>query len=142
EVAAGRPPAREPAGATSRRAERTRGGAVQKALAASGARMSVSDPALAAAVREEQDLRQQVGAQLGALNTLLALPASERDEAGVAELRKQIDKLRADHTRLRADIDQRFPDYAHLIDPRPPTLEQIRESLRPGEALLSLHFRL
>jgi len=131
---------REAAGATFRMAESIRGRAVQKALTASGARMSVSDPALAAAVREEQDLRQQVGAQLGALNTLLALPASERDEAGVAELRKQIDKLRAEHTRLRADIDRRFPDYADLIDPRPPTLEQIRESLRPGEALLSLYF--
>src|SRR5262249_57780098 len=85
-------PGREAAGATFRMAESIRGRAVQKALTASGARMSVSDPALAAAVREEQDLRQQVGAQLGGLNTLLALPPSQPDEAGGAAPRQTIDK--------------------------------------------------
>jgi CHAT domain-containing protein len=130
----------EVVGETFRLADAIRSRAVQKALTASSARMSVSDPALAAAIRQEQDLRQETGAQLGQLNTLLALPGAERDEAGVSELRRHIEKLRADHTRLRADIDRRFPDYADLIDPKPPTLDHIKDALRPSEALLSFYF--
>ncbi len=125
---------------TFRLSDAIRGRAVQKALTASSARMTTSDPALGAAVRQEQDLRQQIGTQLGQLNSLLSLPAAERDEAGVASLRKDIDKFRAQHNKVRADIDRRFPDYAELIDPKPPTLEEIKKVLKPGEVLLSFYF--
>jgi CHAT domain-containing protein len=123
-----------------RLAELIRGRSVQKALTASGARMSTSDATLATVVRKEQDLRQQIGTQLGQLNKLLALPAAQRDEAGVAVMRKEIEKLRAEHTKVRADIDRKYPEYAELIDPKPPTLTQIKEILRPDERLLSFYF--
>jgi CHAT domain-containing protein len=125
---------------TFRLADSIRGRSVQKALTAAGARMTTSDPKLATALRQEQDLRQQIGTQLGQLNSLLALPTGERDDAGVATMRKEIDKLRADHLRVRADIDRWFPEYADLIDPKPPTSAQIKEMLKPGEALLSFYF--
>ncbi len=133
-------PSAETAGETFRLADTVRGRAVQKALTASGARMNTSDMALAAAVRQEQDLRQQIGAQLGQLNRLLALPASERDAVGVAGMQKQIETMRTQHAQVRADLDKRFPDYADLIDPKPPTAAQIKDILRPGEALLSFYF--
>ena len=41
---------------------------------------------------------------------------------------------------MRADIDRRFPEYSDLIDPKPPTSAQIKEMLKPGEALLSFYF--
>ena len=94
---------------TFRLAEFIRSRSVQKALTASGARMNTSDPKLAAALRQEQDLRQQIGTQLGQLNSLLALPAAERDDAGVAAMRKQIERMRAEHLRVRADIDRQLP---------------------------------
>src|SRR5262249_34442264 len=121
---------------TFRLADSVRSRSVQKALTAAGARMTTSDPKLAEAGRPEQDLRQQIGTQLGQLNSLLALPAAERDDAGVAAIRKSIDKMRADHGKVRADIDKRFPEYSDLIDPKPPTTAQIKETLKPGEALL------
>ena len=125
---------------TFRLADAIRGRSVQKALSSAGARMTASDPKLSAAVRQEQDLRQQIGTQLGLLNQLLALPSAERDDSGVAAMRKEIEKVRAEHVKVRADIDRRFPDYADLIDPKPPTLAQIRNTLKPGEALLSFYF--
>ena len=125
---------------TFRLADSIRSRSVQKALTAASARMTTSDPRLAAALRDEQDLRQKIGTQLGQLNSLLALPAAERDDAGVAAMRKEIDKMRAEHIKARADIDRRFPDYAELIDPRPPTSAQIKEMLKPGEVLLSFYF--
>ena len=117
-----------------------RGRSVQKALSASTARASVSDPALAELVRKEQDLVKQVQAQIGTLNNTLGLPPNERDEKAVRELNVQIDKLRAERNKARQEIGRQFPNYTDLIDPKPPTVEDIKTSLKPGEALLSFYF--
>jgi len=119
-------------------ADSIRGQSVQKALSASSARTVAKDPALAELVRREQDLGKQVNAQLGALNN--ALSSNVRDENVAKATRASIDKLRADRAKVREDITKRFPSYAELIDPRPPTVEQIREALVPGEAMLSFYF--
>ena len=97
-------------------------------------------PALAELIRSEQDLSKQINAQLGTLNNLLALPSSEREENAVRAINASIDKLRDDRNKARADIARRFPTYADLIDPKPPTVEAIRDTLRQGEALLSFYF--
>ena len=57
---------------------------MQQALTDSSARAaSIKDPALAELVRNEQDLGKQVGAQLGLLNNILAMPPAERGATGV-----------------------------------------------------------
>lgn len=121
-------------------ADAVRGQSVQNALAASSARMLARDPALAELVRNEQDLGKQLGAQLGALNNALALPLGERDENGVRALRASVEKLRGDRQKSRQTIIRRFPEYADLIDPKPPTLSQLQSTLRKGEAVLSFYF--
>ena len=45
-----------------------------------------------------------------------------------------------DRKPIQEEIKRRFPAYADLIDPRPPTVDEIKASLRPGEALLSFYF--
>jgi CHAT domain-containing protein/tetratricopeptide (TPR) repeat protein len=119
-------------------ADAIRGHSVQKALSASSARSVAKDPALAELVRKEQDLGKQINAQLGALNNALA--SNARDESVISATKASIDKLRVDRTKVREDIAKRFPSYAELIDPKPPTVEQIREALAPGEAMLSFYF--
>jgi CHAT domain-containing protein len=119
-------------------ADAIRGHSVQKALSASSARSVAKDPALAELVRKEQDLGKQINAQLGALNNALA--SNTRDESVVSATKASVDKLRADRTKVREDIAKRFPSYAELIDPKPPTVDQIREALAPGEAMLSFYF--
>jgi CHAT domain-containing protein len=121
-------------------ADSVRGHSVQQALTASSARMTAKDPALAELLRTEQDLGKQIGAQLGSLNNILALPSGERDDKSVRSINVTIEKLRADRTKARQDINRRFPSYADLVDPRPPTVEQIKAALRPGEAFLSYYF--
>jgi len=121
-------------------ADSIRGRSVQQALAASSARMIAKDPALQELVRQEQDLAKQISGQLGMLNNVLSLPSSERDEKGVAAINAAIHKLRADRDKARADINRRFPSYADLVDPKPPTVDQIKATLQPGEALLSFYF--
>ena len=121
-------------------ADAIRGRAVQKALADSSARMVAKDPALAELVRNEQNLGKQIGAALGTLNNLLALPSDQRDEQTVRATSAAIEKLRADRKTAQQEIKRRFPSYADLIDPKSPTVDEIRNAMRPGEALLSYYF--
>ncbi|MDP3690745.1 MAG: CHAT domain-containing protein [Bradyrhizobium sp.] len=119
-------------------ADSIRGQSVQKALSASSARSVAKDPALAELVRSEQDLGKQINAQLGALNNALA--SNARDDKVVKATNASVDKLRSDRDKVRQEINRKFPSYAELIDPRPPTVEQIKETLAPGEAMLSFYF--
>lgn len=114
--------------------------AVQQALAASSARASIGDPALAALVRSEQDLVKRVNAQLGMLNNVLTLPSGQRDDNSVQALEASINKLRAERDKDHAAIAKRFPRYADLIDPKPPSIDEIKATLKPDEALLSFYF--
>jgi CHAT domain-containing protein len=133
-------PGRDIAAETFILADAVRGRSVQQALASSSARMVAKDAALAELVRKEQDLSKQINAQLGALNNVLALPSSERDEAGVRAINAAIDKDRAERAKAQQEIARRFPAYADLVDPKPPTVEQIKATLAPGEAFLSFYF--
>ena len=114
--------------------------AVQQALTASSARASISDPALAALVRNEQDLVKRVNAQLGMLNNVLSLPTGQRDDNAVKALEVSISNLRAQRDKDHAEIAKRFPRYVSLIDPKPPSIDEIKAVLKPGEALLSFYF--
>jgi CHAT domain-containing protein len=121
-------------------ADAIRGHAVQQALADSSARMVAKDPALEQLVRTDQDAAKQVNAELGALNNMLSLPSDQRDDQTVAGINAEIAKLRATRTAARQQINKQFPAYADLIDPKPPTVNQIKAALRSGEALLSFYF--
>ncbi|UWU95263.1 CHAT domain-containing protein [Bradyrhizobium sp. CB1015] len=121
-------------------ADAVRGRSVQQALAASSARAAAKDPALAELVRKEQDLTKQVNAQLGTLNNVLALPAAERDEKGVQQIQASIAALRGQRDKARQEIKQKFPIYADLVSPKPPSVAEIRATLADGEAMLSFYF--
>lgn len=122
-----------------RLADAARGRSVQRALSASAARAAVRDPALATLIRDEQDVLKQIAAQFGLLSNLLALPPEQRDDKAIHGLRVQVDKLRDARAKTRQQIEKQFPEYASLIDPRPPTTDEVRASLRPGEAVVSFY---
>jgi CHAT domain-containing protein len=121
-------------------ADGIRSHSVHQALVNASARASVKDPNLGELVRKEQDLAKEINAGLGALNNMLALPSSERDETSVHDVVSSIEKLRADRKTALQEIGRKFPNYADFIEPKPATVEQIRAALRPGEALLSFYF--
>lgn len=121
-------------------ADAVRGHAVEQALADSSARLVAKDPALAELVRTEQDAAKQLNAQLGALNNLLALPSDQRDDQTLRAINAAIVKLRADRGAALQKITRQFPTYANLIDPKPPAVDDIKATLRQGEALLSFYF--
>ena len=115
------------------------GRSVSNALTASSARAAARDPALAGLVREEQDLQKQVGARLGELTNVLALPKGERDDRAIAAGRAEIDRLSARRAALRGEIEQKFPEYGNLVSPRPAGVADIRATLKGDEALISIY---
>ncbi|CCQ72576.1 CHAT domain-containing protein [Magnetospira sp. QH-2] len=116
-----------------------RGQSVQQAVAASGARTAVNDPQLADLIRQEQDARLQTASLNALLADLLSLPKDQQDDDGQESLKKEIDHLRETRADLMEEIEDDYPDYAALINPKAPTLEQARALLKPGEALISTY---
>ncbi len=121
-------------------ADAVRGHAVENSLAESSVRLLARDPALTKLVRTDQDLGRQIDAELGTLNNLLALPPNQRDDGKVRAIGAEIEKLRAQRTTAQQEIKRRFPAYANLVDPKPPSVDDVKATLRPGEALLSFYF--
>jgi CHAT domain-containing protein len=123
-----------------RLADSIRSRSVARALAASSSRTVAANPALADLVRKAQDMEKQIGAQLGLLNTVLALPSQERDANIVPAMQAEIEKLRAGRDAAKNEIAARFPGYSNLVEPSPPTVDEVRAVLRSDEAFLSFYF--
>ena len=121
-------------------ADAVRGQAVQQALAASSARAAAKDPALSQLVRKEQDLSKQLNAQLGTLTNALSLSSEERDEKAIQAINGSIASLKAERQKARQEINQKFPAYADLIAPKPPSIAEIKATLADDEAMLSFYF--
>ena len=127
----------DPAEEAFRIADAARAQSVQRAVAASSARAAARDPALAELVRQEQDALREIGALFGLLTSLLSVPAEQRDEEVALRLRETIDALRGKRATIRARLEDDFPDYVRLIDPRPAALADVRAKLRDDEALVA-----
>jgi CHAT domain-containing protein len=129
----------DPVAEAFRIADLARGQSVQRALSSSAARSAATDPALAALVRREQDASRQISALYDLIANLLSAPLAEQKPDTIARLRQDVMRLSEERKRLFTEIEKRFPDYANLINPKPPTLVQVRSALVPGEVLISIY---
>lgn len=106
------------------------------ALGQMAARFSAGTDALAALVRERQD----VAASWQALNTritaALAAPAVQRDPVQEQAMRDQLAMLGARLDTLNARFAKELPDYAVLSNPQPLTLAETQNLIGTQEAVL------
>jgi CHAT domain-containing protein len=116
-----------------------RGSDVQRALSASAARATISDPALAELARKEQDTQRRISSLSDILRSLQAAPPAQQLPTAIAQLRKDVEALSADRTTLKRDIERRFPEYAELIDPKPVSIAIVQSALRSQETILSIY---
>lgn len=145
-------------------ADRLRASAVQQALIDASARVAIGNPEIAEFARREQDTRRQsrelvaqLNAQLEA-DARLTREAQERQKAKpdpaeaasqrtlASERRAAIAKSReavaaADKARgaIVRELAARFPAYGALVNPKPPTLDQVADLLDRTEALVSVY---
>lgn len=122
-------------------AELARNSRVQEALQASAARSHVQDPQLMAMAREEQDLQQRIGALEASLMQWMAASPGEQAVQVRARLHAQIEQLKPQRQHLQQTLTQQFPQYKHLsAAPVPPTLAQLRQTLRADEVMVAWYF--
>jgi Tetratricopeptide repeat/CHAT domain len=99
-------------------------------------RFASGNNALAALVRDNQDLAAAWHGQDKALIAALSKPEGQQDRATLDGLRKQITETEAKLAANEARLDKEFPDYAALAKPKPLVVEDAQKLLRPDEALV------
>ncbi|CAK0774978.1 putative Tetratricopeptide TPR_2 repeat protein [Azospirillaceae bacterium] len=122
-------------------ADVVRGHSVQRAITSSAARIAVGGGATADIARREQDAHLELVARQALLVNQLSLPSDQRDGGVVKALMADVSSLGAARRALRDELQQKFPRYADLRSPPPPTLIQTQRLLRKGEALIAFLVR-
>jgi CHAT domain-containing protein len=120
-------------------ADFVRAHSVQRAVSASCARYAIKDAELAELIRREQDVGKRLEALYSALTNAVAQQRTNKNPEVIQSLKGQISKLGMARLAFIKEIDSRFPKYAQLIDPGPPSLKEAKEALNPGESLLSIY---
>jgi CHAT domain-containing protein len=115
------------------------GGSVQRAFAASSTRAAAGNKELSDLVRKYQDLVQHSKNLRGLLLSRINQAAGGGDEAALEKLRQQILDIKTAELSLADEIEDRFPEYSNLMNPKPVSLETVRASLKSDEALIVTH---
>ena len=121
-------------------ADLARGSSVQRALNASAARANIKDPTLADLARKEQDSQRRVLSLEDVLTGLMSAPPEQQLPAIQAKLKIDIAQLKTDREKLRKEIEQKFPDYADLVNPKPASIDRTQQLLKADEVLVSWYF--
>ena len=141
-LAAGTRAGVEPAPALAREAFEIAQWANQSSAAAAvqqlSPRFASGNDALAAVVRQDQDLSAYRRDREKALVEMLAKPAGQSNPEQIDKIRRQIEDTERKLAATRARLEKDFPDYAALSNPRPLKVEDVQKLLGKFEALVLL----
>lgn len=111
--------------------------AAATALAKTAARFAAGDGEMARTVRARQDMVEEIAALDRRLAQALGSEAAD-ERRRVQELRRTIERRKADLTAADQVIAKRFPRYAALSKPLPASIAEVRAALRPGEVMVTI----
>jgi tetratricopeptide (TPR) repeat protein len=101
-----------------------------------GLRFAAGTDALAALVRERQDLSAFWHERDKALLTVLAKPQGQQSPAAIGALRSELAATESKLNANTARLEQEFPEYAALASPKPLKAKEVQQLLGPDEALV------
>ena len=107
------------------------------ALQQMAVRFAAGNGALAALVRERQDLSAFWGSRNHALVAALSSPPGQQQRTEVDVLRTQIADIESKLSANAARLEKDFPDYSVLSNPKPLTVEDVQQLLAADEVLVS-----
>ena len=99
------------------------------------ARFAASGDALAALVREDQDLRALWRDKDRKLSEAIGKPAGQQ-QVTIELLRKEMAGIEARLTAAGARLQREFPDYVALADPKPLKADAVQQLLGPNQAVV------
>lgn len=129
----------DPVAEAFRVADLARAQGMQRALTSGAARAAATDPALAELVKREQDNANRLTALRDLLASTGVAPDGQRVEDAVKRIRREIADLEKERKALYREIAQRFPSFANLLNPKPATIEAVRNGLTDHEALIAVY---
>lgn len=132
--------AKELVGKAFQMADLARGSSVQRALTQSTARANITDKRLAQLARKEQDLQRQINSLNELLVALSAASPEKQLPAVQAKMKINIDQLRVERTAVKKEIENKFPEYFDLVEPKPITVTRTAKILKPSEVLVTWYF--
>ena len=109
---------------------------VAQAVAEMAVRFAAGSDALAAAIRERQDLAGRWRYLDAAIVDAASKPPAPRAQAAEAALRQQFTDAETQLNALSARITLDFPQYAELSNPKPLEIGEVQALLNPDEAML------
>ncbi|HEY6994588.1 MAG TPA: CHAT domain-containing tetratricopeptide repeat protein, partial [Xanthobacteraceae bacterium] len=132
----------EPASKLAREAFEIAQWANQSAAAAAvqqlGPRFAAGNDALAALVRQDQDLSAYLRDREKALVEALSKPEAQANATQIDQIRRQIDDSERKLAVTKARLEKEFPGYAALANPSPSKVEDVQKLLGDYEALVFL----
>jgi len=111
---------------------------IGRAVAFSSARTAVSDPELASLIRQRQDLDMQLGALKNNLANVLYGPPELINTKVVESLHQNISTLQLAVKSLGREVEERFPKYSNIVNPKSVDVAKVRATLDENEALISI----
>lgn len=121
-------------------ADMARGSAVQRALTQSTARSNIKDKRLEQLARKEQDLQRRINSLNELLAALSAAPPERQLPAVQAKMKSDIESLKEERNSVKKEIENRFPEYFDLVEPKPITVARTAKILKPNEVLVTWYF--
>jgi len=106
------------------------------AVAQMGVRFAAGNDALAALVRESQDLSAAWSDKDKALTAARAVPANQQNRAAIDQLQRDISNIEVRLAATAARLQQQFPEFAALANPKPLKVEEVQRLLGGDEALV------
>jgi CHAT domain-containing protein/lipopolysaccharide biosynthesis regulator YciM len=101
-------------------------------------RFAAGNDALAALVRQDQDLSAYLRDREKALIEALSKPEAQTNATQIDTIRRQIEDSERKLAATRARLEKEFPDYAALANPKPSKVEDVQKLLGDYEALVFL----
>lgn len=114
--------------------------AAGNAISKLAVRFAAKTDELSALVRKEQDLTVEDEALDKVLISFLAKAPAERNESVGENVRRRIESIKSEFTKLQRTLIQYFPDYVTLAKPQSLSLEQTQALLSNDEALVVFDF--
>ena len=112
--------------------------ALSQLAARHGVKSGAGAGALAALVREQQDLVQELETRDRLLVAAVAKVPGQRDKIGETALRARVAEINARLDTIGGELGRQFPEYAALSQPSPLTIAATQALLRPDEALIQI----
>lgn len=121
-------------------ADMARGSSVQRALTQSTARSTIKDPALERLARKEQDLQRRANSLNELLVALSSAPPERQLPTVQAKMKADIEAIKAERNLVKKDIENKYPEYFDLVEPKPITVDRTAKILKPTEVLVTWYF--